>query len=152
MRWDGRLQRLGGRLRARLPRADVIVDGAHNPGAADAIASALKQIHNADPRPMVIVIAMLESKDHIGFCRPLFGLNARILTVPLPSQYEGHDQSVLADQIRTLGLAAEPCESLSHAIDQIADEYRGELSRVVFTGSLYFVGEVLAFDGTEVSC
>ena len=64
-----------GRLEVVDRRPTVLLDGAHNPAAARALADYFtlsNQSHS--PRPIVLVLGMMRDKDHRGFVEPLSGL------------------------------------------------------------------------------
>jgi dihydrofolate synthase/folylpolyglutamate synthase len=66
--WAGRLEVLD-----RHPT--ILLDGAHNPAAATALADFLARSDRSQPsRPVVLVLGMMRDKDHRGFLEPLRGL------------------------------------------------------------------------------
>jgi dihydrofolate synthase / folylpolyglutamate synthase len=68
VQWEGRLE-----IVAREPL--TILDGAHNPAAANALAHYLRGFRASNPRSRVIlVLAMMRDKDHRGFVEPFNGL------------------------------------------------------------------------------
>jgi dihydrofolate synthase / folylpolyglutamate synthase len=118
--WPGRLQRLPG-------RPQILLDGAHNPAGARALAA-----HLRGGRPFVLVFGAMADKDVRGLARPLFPLASGIvLTTPRVSRAATpgarHEQRVG----RALELACRL--ALAH----------GPETQVVVAGSLYLVGAVL---------
>ena len=115
--WPARLQHLthGSLVDALRPGTTLLLDGGHNPDAAQALADAL-----AGER-LTLILGMLENKDLPGFLSLLAPIVDRLIAVPIP----GHDHhapeaiaqagatfridSVVADNIATaLRLVAEP--------------------------------------------
>ena len=129
-RWPGRLEWIEG-----TPR--VLLDGAHNPAAAEALAAYL-----APRGPFVLVFGAMHDKDIEGMARHLFPLaHAIVLTRPETARAASPDEIVS----RTGGLAqaAVCCPHVSAALDTAATlAASGE--PVVVAGSLYLVGEARA--------
>jgi dihydrofolate synthase / folylpolyglutamate synthase len=64
-----------GRLEVVDRRPTILLDGAHNPAAATALADFLARSDRSHPsRPIVLVLGMMRDKDHRGFVKPLEGL------------------------------------------------------------------------------
>ncbi len=70
--WPGRLQKLTeGSLVALAPaEAEIWVDGGHNPGAGEVIAEAMASFEELRPRPLYLVIGMLNTKDPLDTSAP----------------------------------------------------------------------------------
>src|SRR6185295_1241510 len=64
-----------GRLEVVDRRPTLLLDGAHNPAAATALADFLARSDRSQPaRPVILVLGMMRDKDHRGFVTPLKGL------------------------------------------------------------------------------
>ncbi len=63
--WPARMQRLAhGRLLELIPAgSELWLDGGHNPDGGRAIAAALADLEERVPRPLVLIVGMLSSKD-----------------------------------------------------------------------------------------
>src|SRR5581483_10417944 len=74
--WPARMQRLShGSLPALLPAdSELWLDGGHNVDGGRAIADALADLEERVPRPLVLVVGMLSTKDSEGFLRNFTGL------------------------------------------------------------------------------
>lgn len=132
VQWPGRFQVLG--------RDPVLVlDGAHNPGGARALAASLRQYF--PNQPVAIVAGVLADKDAAGILGALDPLAARwILTAP------ANPRAASAEALRALFPPADPRI-------QVAGSSREALALalapprtpiVCVTGSLSLIGEVLA--------
>ncbi|MDS4012611.1 MAG: bifunctional folylpolyglutamate synthase/dihydrofolate synthase, partial [Defluviicoccus sp.] len=122
---------------------ELWLDGGHNPGAAQALA---RHLEGWRDRPLVLVFGMLKTKDNTGFLAPLAGLTKRALTVAIPGEAASLDAEAAAAAARSVGLAAEACESVRDALCRAASS--GEPpGRVLICGSLYLAGAVLAENG-----
>ena len=147
--WPARLQSLTtGALVARLPDAEIWLDGGHNPAAGVVIAEAMADLEERDPKPLILITGMLNTKDPAGFFQPFAGLAERVLTVPVPLSNAGRDPAELADIAKAAGLPAEPVPDVATALDRIAATTIGHQPRVLICGSLYLAGSVLAANGT----
>lgn len=136
-RWPARLQTLdSGKLLDLLPRGTtLLLDGGHNPAAAEAIALAL-----AGER-IGVAMGMLANKDLAGFLEPLAPLIAHLVALPIPG-HEHHAPGAIAEVARSLGIDAGPAPDLPAALSRLAD------STVMIAGSLYLAGVALEANGT----
>ena len=141
--WPGRLQILR-RSRGR----EVVLDGAHNPAGAEALATALRSLYPG--RALALVFGVLRDKDWCGIVQPLVPLATRILLTPV-SNSRSESPSELVEFCRRLNPAAAvaACSSLTEALQSLESE-----PLVVVSGSLYLVGEALEYlqpDGPTLS-
>jgi dihydrofolate synthase/folylpolyglutamate synthase len=147
--WPGRLQRLSGDIAKSLPPgAEVWVDGGHNEDGGRVLAAAMGDLAERSDRELVLIAGMLATKDSVGFFCHFKGLAARVIAVPIPGQAAARSPEDTARQAEAAGLAAEPAPSLSHALRRVAERVTAVPPRVLLTGSLYFVGDVLSYDGS----
>jgi dihydrofolate synthase/folylpolyglutamate synthase len=149
--WPGRLQRLAeGRLPAHAPaNAEIWVDGGHNPGAGEVIAEAMANFEERQPRPLLLIAGMLNTKDPIGYFRAFAGLVEKVYCVPIRGSEAMIDPVVLANAAYDAGLVAEPASGVAEALDSISQTaVPGVPTRILIAGSLYLVGNVLADNGT----
>lgn len=130
-RWPGRLER------RTLPNGlPVVLDGAHNPAGATALADWLAA---TDLGPVTLVTACMRDKDVAGLLSPLLPQAARVITTSLafPRALPADE---LAAQVRDLAphmpvqVAATPAVALDDA-----SEHRAP---VLVAGSLFLVGAV----------
>ena len=136
VQWPGRLQL----LKTNADR-QILLDGAHNVGSAEALRAALK-IHLKTPNP-TLILGILRDKDSQPMCKILAPLAGRILLVPVCSQRTASPQE-LGSMCRKANAAAEITElgSLTEALAlACADPF------VVITGSLYLIGEAMELLG-----
>jgi dihydrofolate synthase/folylpolyglutamate synthase len=142
--WPARMQRLTqgphGRA-ATAAGAELWLDGGHNPHAARALAELLQERQRIAPRPLALIVAMMEKKDHGGFFEALKDTGPHVFTVT----FEGKaaDPEALAAVARGHGLGAQSAPSVVEALDRAL---RLGAGRVVICGSLYLAGEVLEAD------
>ncbi|MFG1426796.1 bifunctional folylpolyglutamate synthase/dihydrofolate synthase [Roseixanthobacter glucoisosaccharinicivorans] len=85
VRWPGRLQRLNaaGPIFGVGDATHFLLDGGHNPGAADVVAREVARLDMADPRRTILVFGMLRTKNASGFLRPYAPLVDRTVALPL---------------------------------------------------------------------
>ncbi len=142
--WPGRFQRLtAGPLAAKAAArgADLWLDGAHNPHAAEALARACARL-GADGRPLALIVGMLGRKDAVGFFAALAGLAAPVFTTGFDSPM-ATPGAELAAAASAAGLTAVACEGVEAALSR-AFAGDGPPPHVVICGSLHFIGDVLA--------
>jgi dihydrofolate synthase/folylpolyglutamate synthase len=148
--WPARLQLIShGNLKAFAPfESELWLDGGHNADGARAVASALGDLEERVPRPLVLVVGMLATKDCAGFLRNFAGLARRVIAVPIPRQDKSLPAEAVVDVARQVGIPAESRDSIEAAL-AAAGRLPLELPpRILITGSLYLAGEVLARNGT----
>jgi len=138
--WPGRLQRLRGRLAAKLPATtELWLDGGHNAGAGVALA---EQLRAWSDRPLHLIVGMKQSKDAAGFLRPLLPYAASVWAVREPGQHLALPVEAIVD---ASGGVARMGPDVAGALSGIAEFVHG--GRVLICGSLYLAGEVLKADG-----
>jgi dihydrofolate synthase/folylpolyglutamate synthase len=147
--WPARLQRLtGGRLLALVPASgELWLDGAHNPEGGRAVAAAIADLEERVPRPLVLIVGMLATKDLEGFLRNFTGLARRLIAVPI-HQEKALPADAIAAAARRIGIPADIADGIEPALAGVARLDIDASPRVLITGSLYLAGEVLAQNGT----
>ncbi|MBI3808335.1 MAG: bifunctional folylpolyglutamate synthase/dihydrofolate synthase [Nitrospirae bacterium] len=133
-----------GRLEVVDRHPTVLVDGAHNPAAAMALADFLtRSARSHQSRPVVLVLGMMRDKDHRGFIEPLRGLVDEVVLTQAD-----HPRSATAQELRA---SLEDLLSHPHVVSSLSDAMA--LARqlampdglVCVTGSLMLVGECKAW-------
>ena len=137
--WPARLQRLRGQLAALVPDREVWLDGGHNPGGGEALATQL-----AEWGPTHLLVGMKQAKDTAEFLRPLLPHAASLWAVQEPGQHS----ALPVEAIRAAsGGLARPGPTIVDALRSLDDTP----GRVLICGSLYLAGEVLKADGVELT-
>ena len=132
-RWPGRLESVGG-------TPALLLDGAHNPAGARALAG-----HLRDGPPFVLVFGAMADKDVRGLARELFPLASGIvLTRPrIPRAAAPGEIARRAGRLAA-GAVVEPTVGRALARARSLARAHGSDTRVVVAGSLYLVGAVKA--------
>ena len=144
-RWPGRLELLV------VDGRDVVLDGAHNPAGAQALAVALGDLRaeltggdETVPPPLTLIVASMADKDVAGVIKALAGApvlrGAHVVctAVDLPRALAATDLAARWRELApwvTVEAIAEPGQALARALGTA----RGP---VVVAGSLYLVGDV----------
>ena len=137
--WPGRFQRIG----------DFIVDGAHNPPAATALAQSLadlvpsqkssdSQFSIGNFHSLTLIAGFCGDKDVervLNILSPLVGRGLAIRT----NNPRSLSAEVTSRMMRSAGMEAIPCHSLREAIDR-ANRFGGQ---ALVCGSLFLAGEAL---------
>lgn len=130
--WPGRMEMFPGPPR-------VILDGAHNPAGAEALADALTDIPREN---LTLVAGMVGDKDVSGILSPLLPHADRIIAVS-PAIPRGLPSAELAERCRRFGYpaidAGDVCSGLKIAFSNTSDS-----DLVLVCGSLFTVGEARA--------
>jgi dihydrofolate synthase/folylpolyglutamate synthase len=131
-RWPARLEWL------RTRDGDLLIDAAHNPAGAVALASYLV---DAGGSPLPVVLAAMQDKDVNGMVRPLAGVASRFVATTVRSA-RALPAETLATRIRAtvpgtpVTAVAEPGVAVGEAL--------AHDPRAVAAGSIYFVGPLRA--------
>jgi len=144
--WPARLSALKGRLRDLLgPDAELWLDGGHNAHGAAALSAALDAMNRARPKPLVLILGMMNTREPGDFLVPFRGKVERIYTLTIPGEKNAHKAAYIAAGAKKAGFRASPKRSVEAALEAAAEV---EGARVVICGSLYLAGDVLARNGT----
>lgn len=150
--WPARMQRLteGALLRFAPEKAEIWLDGGHNPGAGLVIAEALAELEDRDPRPLYLITGMINTKDPVGYFEAFTGMARQVYTVAISSSDAGIDHETLADAARRAGLKALPVASVAEGLKAIKEQVKDDViaPRILIGGSLYLAGDVLAANQT----
>jgi len=133
-RWPARLEEVA-------QRPLVLLDGAHNPHAARALAHALPAV--AGGRPVQLVFAAMSDKDHAAMLRELLPVAARLhlCAVDSPRAEPPERLAALVGELGPTSHAVYP--SVREAL-RAAREEAGPDGCVLCCGSLYLAAEVAA--------
>ncbi|MEO8463228.1 MAG: Mur ligase family protein [Chloroflexota bacterium] len=146
--WPGRLELL------RVDGRDVLLDGAHNPAGAAALAAALDDLRPvlsggdaSEPEPLTLVVASMADKDVGGVAAALASSDAlrgaRIIATGLSvARALPADQLAAVWQAALPGARVESIEDPGAALEAALDPSQGVgAGPVVVAGSLYLVGD-----------
>ncbi|MEQ1902296.1 MAG: folylpolyglutamate synthase/dihydrofolate synthase family protein [Devosia sp.] len=144
--WPARLQPLRGKLRELLPKADELwLDGGHNAHGATALAAAIAEMNSARPRPLILILGMMNTRSPADFLRPFESMAPRVFGLTIPGEPNAHAAKAIAEAGQGLGLKSVASPTLRSAL-RSASAVAG--ARVVICGSLYLAGNVLFQNGT----
>ena len=132
-RWPGRLERVGG-------DPPLLLDGAHNPAGARALAA-----HLAGAGPLVLLFAAMADKDVRGIAQELFPL-ASAIVLTRPRVARAASPRALRRRAGRLAAGAHGVAGVARALARARRLARGigAGTTVVVAGSLYLVGAVKA--------
>jgi dihydrofolate synthase / folylpolyglutamate synthase len=131
--WPGRLEWL------RLPDGgELLLDAAHNPSGAAALASYLSDARMA---PIPIVFAAMRDKDVRGMLSPLAPLASRFIATTVASARAMEVESLVSEMLRVAPDV--PVESQPSA-DLAVAQALGGVTRAVAAGSIYLIGPLRA--------
>lgn len=151
--WPGRLQRLsrGPLVEMAPPEAEIWLDGGHNQDGGRVLAAALADFEEKSSRPLVMIASMLATKDAVGFFSAFKGLVQGVTAVSTP----GHEAMRSAEDVAACaalaGLTADTSPSVEQALAALARREWRMPPRILLAGSLYFAGDVLRLNGTELT-
>lgn len=130
--WPARLEWL------RLPAGELLIDAAHNPAGASALATYLADQELA---PIPIVLAVMADKDLTGMVQPLVPMAASFVATTVPHT-RARTAEALAAAIRQLAPEL-PVEAIADPEAAVAHALAGA-DRAVAAGSIYLIGPLRA--------
>ncbi|MFN2541271.1 MAG: folylpolyglutamate synthase/dihydrofolate synthase family protein [Chthoniobacterales bacterium] len=124
---------------ARFQRWDhrTIIDGAHNPMAARALADTWRETFGG--QRTTLVLAVLDDKDLRGICEALAPISGHAILPRIRSERATNPQE-LAKIFLNLGV---PCQ-IGGTVGEALQKARAREAPILITGSLHFAGEALA--------
>lgn len=134
----GALRRLSlpGRIEVVARHPTIVVDGAHNPAAAQALARTLRE---SFPERRILVFGASADKDVAGMIRTLLPLFEHILWTRADNP-----RAASPLLLKKLGSTGTVVESVPRAV-KLARKLAGQADTIVVTGSFYVAGEALAY-------
>ena len=142
-----RLQRLHSQTIAKIfgKDAEVWLDGGHNPHAARVLAREMRAMSKTDSKDFYLISAMMKGKDARGFLRPFGKIAKKLYALPIRDQESAESAQTLAKAAKREGLSAKACASLEEAGADFLRQCgrRGNHSRILICGSLYFAADIL---------
>lgn len=130
--WPGRLQWLTWQGQS------LLIDGAHNPAAAQVLRRYVDQL----PQPVTWLMGMLATKDHREVFEALLRPGDTLYLVPVPG-HQSAEPAELAQLARSLCPALAVCQT-DETLDQaLAHMGNTEAKTRVLCGSLYLIGDFL---------
>ena len=137
--WPARMECLqAGALVDLAGRAELWLDGGHNPAAARAITATLRTLPD---RPTHLICGMLNTKDIAGYLRPLAAVTDSLIAVSIPGEANAVPAAETAAAAEQVGLAANTAQDVASAIGQITQTT--PQARILICGSLYLAGDVM---------
>ncbi|WP_420026540.1 bifunctional folylpolyglutamate synthase/dihydrofolate synthase [Fuscovulum ytuae] len=141
--WPARMQRLRhGPLIDAAPKAELWLDGGHNPAGGEAVAATLGRMPERETH---LICGMLNTKDVTGYMRPLAPHVARLYAVSIPGEKNTLPAEATRDAAQSTGMHATTAPSVAEAVATIAAE--NPEARILICGSLYLAGAILRENG-----
>lgn len=133
VRWEARLE-----IIAKNPT--IVLDGAHNVGAAYALRRTLEEVFLPEHERLFLIIGMMKDKDIRGFLRTLAPLAWEIIVTAV--DYErAASPALLAAELDGYNSRVKTIEKVSDALEYVKSKACRE-DLICITGSLYITGEV----------
>jgi dihydrofolate synthase/folylpolyglutamate synthase len=131
--WPGRMELIPG-------KPGLMLDGAHNPAGAAALAESLE---NCSYNRLLLVTGIMADKDAGEIIAPLAKMVSKAYCVS-PAIERALDDKALAEITATLGISSTACGSVANGITTAKKE-AGPNDLILVCGSLFTVGEAKAW-------
>jgi dihydrofolate synthase/folylpolyglutamate synthase len=126
--WPGRLE---------WAAENVIIDGAHNPQGAKALADYVREF--LPGRKIALIFGVQQQKPYEGMAEEFAAVADAVFTVE-PDSHRALPSQELADIMQAKGVGSKRCDGLAQALDE-ARGFAGGEGCIVIAGSLYLAGE-----------
>jgi dihydrofolate synthase / folylpolyglutamate synthase len=138
---EGRLQNITqGKLRKYVSKKNkILVDGAHNILAANAVRKYLESLQSK--KEVFMVLGMMDNKEHKQFVKIFKNKVKLIITLNIPNQKNFIEKEKLSRIVRSCGIPSKAGKSIKSALKYIAK--KNSDATIFCTGSLYLAGEIL---------
>ncbi len=146
--WPGRLEwlRVPFDAQGNAPYGELLIDAAHNPAGAEALASYLQ---DTGSRPLAFVFAAMADKDLTNMIGPLRPVASTFLATSVPHA-RARNADVLAAELRRL--VSVPVEACTSPVAAVTRAFQlahpsvggGGRRRAVACGSIYMIGPLRA--------
>ena len=130
--WDGRFTVL-----SKEPL--LIVDGAHNPAAADMLAASIE--HYFKGKHLIYIMGVFADKDYRSVIRKTAHFADRIFTIQTPDNVRALPAQELAEAVREHNPNVQAMHSIREAVEEAFSIAKPEDAILAF-GSLSFIGEM----------
>ncbi|MGI5899845.1 MAG: bifunctional folylpolyglutamate synthase/dihydrofolate synthase [Christensenellales bacterium] len=133
--WPGRLEWMS---------ENIIIDGAHNPQGAKALADYVKDF--LPGKKIALIFGVQQQKPYEGIAEELARVADFVLAVE-PDSHKALPAQELADLMQEKGVDSRRCDDLAQALDY-ARVFAGDEGYIIIAGSLYLAGEARTLLGT----
>ena len=141
VRLAGAATEVPGRLQLLAEDPPIVLDGAHNPDAVEALVRSLAEL--VGERPLALVLGVLEDKNAAEMLARLLPLCERAWFTAPPSS-RALSPAALQSLARQQGFEASVCEPVPELALRAARDFARERGTVVLaTGSIYLIGDLL---------
>lgn len=130
--------RIPGRLQVLREKPMLVLDGAHNPDAAEKLAKAMAE--DFQYRKLILVIGMIETHPPEGVLAKLVPLASKVIATQ-SKWMKASPAQIIADAARALGADVEVVETVPAAVERGLEIAEPD-DLVLVTGSFYTIGEV----------
>ncbi len=146
VKWPARFERINSKSLASLSvkNAQIWLDGGHNAAGGIALAQQLLKLSQTDPRPLYLIVAMLDSKQAHEFLKPFIALNPKLFCLEIKGQNNSFTAEKLYQIANNVGLEASIANDFTDALKQIKLDCKAP-PRILICGSLYQAGNILRY-------
>jgi dihydrofolate synthase / folylpolyglutamate synthase len=132
MQWPGRLEMVN-------LKPPILLDGAHNPHAAEVLSAHLSELLQAGFQRIILVVGVMSDKEIGGILKPLLPLASEIIFAS-PAYGRAATAERLQEIAASMGYTSKKAETVASAVKQ-AEKLSAPGDLTVITGSFYTIGE-----------
>ncbi|MGB3638571.1 MAG: folylpolyglutamate synthase/dihydrofolate synthase family protein [Rivularia sp. (in: cyanobacteria)] len=132
----------------------LLLDGAHNPAAAEALRNyvdTLIAVENRSKVGVTWVMGMLSTKEHDRVFQTLLRSNDELHLVPVP-EHSSADEHQLAKLAKNICPGLSLCDTYPDLSAALSTAFSSDTNLVVLCGSLYLVGHFLQNQRLGLNC
>ena len=151
VRWNGRLQDVSNnqKIKNLVPKnSQVIIDGSHNEDGANTVKNWIINENQKNKKYNILIMAILQRKDSQSYIKNLNKCFDMVITTEMEhNKEETKNKDILKQEFIDLDWNnVLSSNNFKDALDIIKNKYsNGDNLRIVISGSLYFIGEILEY-------
>ena len=145
--WPGRLQKLESVSFQNMigDNQELWIDGGHNDSAGMMLARLAEQWRTDDSKSLHLIIAMVNRKNPADFLTPLLPYVDSVTVTSIPDEVNSYTVDELYDLVIPMGFKKlTKATTFEEAVAKISSDSDNDKARILATGSLYFVGNLLS--------
>ncbi|MFN3396340.1 MAG: bifunctional folylpolyglutamate synthase/dihydrofolate synthase [Thermodesulfovibrionales bacterium] len=146
VRWPGRLEL----IKRQTEPFDILLDGAHNPPASEALRDALSMCYKERYDRIILILGIMADKEIKGIMAPILPLSSYTIFTAPDYNRAASPEMLLYIALKD-GYAGESCPTIKESITKaisLASTHPGR-TLIVITGSFYTIGEALEHLGRK---
>ncbi len=150
--WPGRLHKISLNLPEKnFKDVKIWLDGSHNASSGEYLSKSIKFLDNEITGKTVLIFGMLENKDFIDYLKHFKESIDLLICIPISNSSNYHEPKKLKTiSENNLGIDSLTAKNFFDALSIISNKMNLNKTKIIASGSLYLVGEILKITGYKI--